>query len=81
MVLEDLAVFTRAGPTLDHVPTAPPLDERAAVRRLLDRFGTGARRGDVDAGAALGFDAALDVLLTRDEPRPATCRRSRHRPR
>jgi uncharacterized protein (DUF1800 family) len=52
------------------VPTAAPLDERAAVRRLLDRFGTGARRQDVDAGAALGFDAALDVLLTHDEPLP-----------
>ncbi|MCD2196244.1 DUF1800 domain-containing protein [Actinomycetospora endophytica] len=52
------------------MPAAPPLDERAAVRRLLDRLGTGARRPDVDAGATAGFDATLDALLTRDEPLP-----------
>ena len=36
------------------------LDERAAVRRLHDRFGFGPRQGDLDRG----FDAALDRLLT-----------------
>ena len=39
------------------------LDERAAVRRLLDRFGFGPRPGDVDAAAARGFDATLATLL------------------
>lgn len=48
----------------------PPLDERAAVRRLYDRFGWGARRSDVDGGVARGFDASVDVLLgaTGDDP-------------
>lgn len=49
----------------------PQLDERAAVRRLLDRFGLGARRGDVDAGVAVGFDALADRLLTETPTAPA----------
>ncbi|MEU6151225.1 DUF1800 domain-containing protein [Actinosynnema sp. NPDC047251] len=38
----------------------PELDERAAVRRLHDRFGFGPRPGDLDRG----FAATLDRLLT-----------------
>ncbi len=49
----------------------PLLDERAAVRRLFDRLGLGARRGDVDGGVAAGFDATLDRLLTEAPTPPA----------
>ncbi|MGW6441516.1 DUF1800 domain-containing protein [Lentzea sp. NPDC055074] len=38
------------------------LDDRAAVRRLHDRLGTGPRPGDLDRT----FDAALDALLAGD---------------
>ncbi|WP_192909458.1 DUF1800 domain-containing protein [Gandjariella thermophila] len=48
----------------------PTLDERAAVRRLLDRFGFGPRPGELDAAAARGFDATLAALL--DPGAPAT---------
>ncbi len=49
----------RGVPTSDNSAT---LDERAAVRRLLDRFGFGPRPGDVDRAAARGFDATLATL-------------------
>ncbi|HEY0816839.1 MAG TPA: DUF1800 domain-containing protein [Pseudonocardia sp.] len=41
-----------------------PIGERDAVRRLLQRLGLGARRGELDAAAAAGFDATLDSLTT-----------------
>ncbi|MGI5498910.1 DUF1800 domain-containing protein [Lentzea sp. CA-135723] len=50
------------------------LDDRAAVRRLHDRLGTGPRPGDLDRT----FDAALDALLAEDPagdvpaPQPAS---------
>ncbi|HEV2783093.1 MAG TPA: DUF1800 domain-containing protein [Actinophytocola sp.] len=44
-----------------------PLSERAAVRRLLDRFGFGPRPGEPDAAG--GFDRAADALLSAtDDP-------------
>jgi uncharacterized protein (DUF1800 family) len=46
--------------TTDH---GTALTERAAVRRLLDRFGFGPRPGDVAAAVGRGFDATLDTLL------------------
>jgi uncharacterized protein (DUF1800 family) len=39
------------------------LDDRAAVRRLLDRFGFGPRPGDLDTAVGAGFDRTLDALL------------------
>jgi uncharacterized protein (DUF1800 family) len=39
-----------------------PLGERAATRRLLERFGFGQRPGELDA--AKGFDATLDALMS-----------------
>ncbi|HEX4226185.1 MAG TPA: DUF1800 family protein, partial [Pseudonocardiaceae bacterium] len=39
------------------------LSDRAAVRRLLDRFGFGPGPGDVDAGVARGFAATATALL------------------
>ena len=47
-----------------------PLDERAAVRRLFDRFGLGARHADVDDGVERGFDASLQLLLAPDPADP-----------
>lgn len=47
-----------------------PLDERAAVRRLLDRLGLGARPGEVDDAVGRGFDATLTALLTADPGTP-----------
>jgi uncharacterized protein (DUF1800 family) len=46
----------------------PTLDERAAVRRLLDRFGFGPRPGDLDAAAGRGFDTTLTALLDPAAP-------------
>jgi uncharacterized protein (DUF1800 family) len=40
-----------------------PIDERAAVRRLLQRAGFGPSPGELDRAAAAGFDARLDALL------------------
>jgi uncharacterized protein (DUF1800 family) len=40
-----------------------PLDDRAVVGRLLDRFGFGAAPGERDAAVAHGFDATLAGLL------------------
>ena len=42
----------------------PPLDDHAAVRRLLDRLGFGPRPGELDAAVARGFDATLASLLS-----------------
>ena len=42
-----------------------PLDERAAVRRLLDRFGFGPRPGQLDAA---GFEQTLAALFAADDP-------------
>lgn len=43
--------------------------ERAAVRRLLERFGFGPRPGELDAAATNGFDATAAALLsTVDTP-------------
>ena len=39
------------------------LTDRAAVRRLLDRFGFGPGPGDVDAGVTRGFAATAAALL------------------
>jgi uncharacterized protein (DUF1800 family) len=41
----------------------PQLDDRAATRRLLDRFGFGPRPGELDTLAAGGFAAACDQVL------------------
>lgn len=40
------------------------LDDRAALRRLWDRFGFGPRPGDLDTASARGFDATVATLLT-----------------
>lgn len=40
------------------------LDDRAALRRLWDRFGFGPRPGDLDTASARGFDATVASLLT-----------------
>jgi uncharacterized protein (DUF1800 family) len=40
-----------------------PLGNRAALRRLLDRFGFGARPGELDAAVAAGFTATAGTLL------------------
>jgi hypothetical protein len=40
-----------------------PLGNRASLRRLLDRFGFGARPGELDAAVAAGFAATADALL------------------
>jgi uncharacterized protein (DUF1800 family) len=47
-----------------------PLEERAAIRRLFDRFGLGARHADVDDGVERGFDASLQQLLSPDPADP-----------
>ncbi|NMO90330.1 DUF1800 family protein [Actinomycetospora sp. TBRC 11914] len=47
-----------------------PVEERAAVRRLYDRLGLGARRADIDHGVAQGFDATLQELLDPDPADP-----------
>ena len=39
------------------------MDERAAVRRLLQRVGFGPRPAELDRAAAAGFDATLSALL------------------
>lgn len=45
------------------------LDDRAAVRRLLDRFGFGPRPGEFESAAGRGFDATLAALLAPgDDP-------------
>lgn len=44
------------------------LDERTAVRRLLDRLGFGPRPGELDAAAARGFPATLTALLDPAAP-------------
>ena len=41
----------------------PDLDDRAATRRLLDRFGFGALPGGLDAAVAQGFERTLDAVL------------------
>ena len=41
----------------------PPLDDRAATRRLLDRFGFGPRPGELDQNA--GYAAACDAVLAQ----------------
>ncbi len=46
------------------------LDERAATRRLLDRFGFGPGPGELDAAAARGVDATLDAVLAPAGPDP-----------
>lgn len=47
------------------------LSDRAALRRLLDRFGFGPGPGDVDAGVARGFAATAAALLNpAQDPTP-----------
>jgi uncharacterized protein (DUF1800 family) len=47
----------------------PAVGERAAVRRLFDRFGFGARPGELNAATAKGFDrTAAAILSTVDDP-------------
>lgn len=43
--------------------TTAGLDERAAVRRVLQRFGFGPRPGEVERAAAAGFAATVDALF------------------
>ncbi|QUQ67785.1 DUF1800 domain-containing protein [Kutzneria sp. CA-103260] len=43
----------------------PLLDDRAATRRLLDRFGFGPRPGELDSLAAGGFAAACQQVLAQ----------------
>jgi uncharacterized protein (DUF1800 family) len=43
-----------------------PVDERTAVRRLLQRAGFGPRPGDLDRAVATGFDATLAGLFAAD---------------
>jgi uncharacterized protein (DUF1800 family) len=47
----------------------PVVEERAAVRRLFERFGFGPRPGELDAAVAQGFDRTAEVLLAAgDDP-------------
>lgn len=46
------------------------LDDRAALRRLLDRFGLGPRPGDLNAATVAGFDATVAGLLRPGTPQP-----------
>jgi uncharacterized protein (DUF1800 family) len=41
-----------------------PVDQRLAVRRLLQRVGFGPRPGQLDQAAAAGFAATLDAMLS-----------------
>ena len=41
-----------------------PLDDRAAARRVLDRFSFGPRPGELDAAVARGVTATVDLLLS-----------------
>jgi uncharacterized protein (DUF1800 family) len=42
----------------------PPVSDRDAVRRLVQRVGLGPRPGELDKAAGAGFDATLSALLT-----------------
>ncbi|HEY0498005.1 MAG TPA: DUF1800 domain-containing protein [Kutzneria sp.] len=43
----------------------PPLDDRAATRRLLDRFGFGPRPGELESLSQRGFAAACEQVLAQ----------------
>jgi uncharacterized protein (DUF1800 family) len=49
----------------------PGVGERAAVRRLVERFGFGPRPGELDTLTAQGFDRTADTLLSTVDDRGA----------